>query len=94
MIERAQAVAARIPDCMVANSAMFSILTADLLTTEQVSQIIGVTKWTLASWREQRQGPPFLRRTRGTIRYSRAALESWLRAQRNYLRKGIEKGKG
>jgi predicted DNA-binding transcriptional regulator AlpA len=59
---------------------MVSVLTAEMLTTQQVADILGVTRWTLAYWRAQRTGPPFMLITRGCVRYQRAALETWLRA--------------
>ena len=64
------------PDSAIPNSAVVSILTAKYLTTQQVADVLGVTKWTLAYWRAQRQGPPFVMLTGATIRYSQTALES------------------
>lgn len=74
---------------MIPNSEIVSVLTAELLTTQQVAGILGLTKWTLAYWRTQRQGPPFMLISRGCIRYSRTELESWLKARVHSEGKGI-----
>jgi predicted DNA-binding transcriptional regulator AlpA len=68
-------------DSAIPHSAVVSVLTAELLTTHQVAAILGCTRWTLNYWRKQRQGPPFVMLTRGTIRYPRASFESWLKAR-------------
>ncbi len=72
---------ATMPDSAIANLDIVSILTAELLTTQQAADIVGLTKWTLAYWRAQRLGPPFMLISRRCIRYSRAQLESWLKAR-------------
>lgn len=64
----------------ILNSEAICILTSELLTTAQVAALFGVTKWTLNYWRVTKHGPPFLLISRGCIRYSRAALEAWLKA--------------
>lgn len=71
--------AAVMPNPATLNSAVVSVLTAEYLSTQQVADILGVSKWTLAFYRAQRQGPPFVLFARGCIRYSRLALESWLK---------------
>lgn len=70
----------RKPDFLeIPNSEAVSLLTEEFLTTTQVAALLDVTRWTLNYWRMQRQGPPFVMLTRGTIRYPRQGLESYLR---------------
>jgi hypothetical protein len=45
-----------------------------LLTPEQVAKALSVTERTLERWRLTGEGPPFVRLTRSTVRYSQAAL--------------------
>jgi len=52
-----------------------------LLTAEDVSEIIGLSVETLAQWRSQRKGIPFLKLSRNVIRYQQGDLDAWL-AQR------------
>jgi predicted DNA-binding transcriptional regulator AlpA len=62
----------------IPNPEAVSLLTAEFLTPTQVAALLGVTRWTLNYWRMQRQGPDFVMLTRGTIRYPRQALQSYL----------------
>lgn len=52
-----------------------------LLTTEQAAEFLGLQPCTLADWRWQRKGPPWIPLSRGCVRYDQAALEDWLRAK-------------
>ncbi|MEM7442003.1 MAG: helix-turn-helix domain-containing protein [Pseudomonadota bacterium] len=47
-----------------------------MLMPEQAAMETGVAKQTLADWRHQQKGPPFVRIGR-SIRYRKAALEQW-----------------
>ena len=53
-------------------------MTMTLLTTEQAAELLGLKACTLADWRWQRKGPPWIPLTRGCVRYDQAALEKWL----------------
>ena len=48
------------------------------LTTEQVAEMLNLSPCTLADWRWQRKGPPWIPVTRGCVRYDQAALEAWI----------------
>ena len=49
-----------------------------LLTAEDVSRITGLSVETLAQWRSQRRGIPFMKLSRNVVRYSQAELDRWL----------------
>ena len=48
------------------------------LNTDQVAELLGLRPSTLADWRWQRKGPPWIQVSRGCVRYDQAALEDWL----------------
>jgi excisionase family DNA binding protein len=49
-----------------------------LLTTEDVAAITGLSVETLAQWRSQRRGIPFLKLSRNVVRYRQSDLDAWL----------------
>ena len=49
-----------------------------LLTAEDVAQITGLSVETLAQWRSQRKGIPFLKLSRNVVRYRQSDLDEWL----------------
>lgn len=49
-----------------------------LLTVEDVAAITGLSVETLAQWRSQRRGIPFVKLSRNVVRYRQADLEAWL----------------
>jgi predicted DNA-binding transcriptional regulator AlpA len=49
-----------------------------LLRQDAASALIGVSPRTMERWRNERSGPPFVRLSARAIRYSRAALCTWL----------------
>jgi len=49
-----------------------------LLTAENVAEITGLSVETLAQWRSQRRGIPFLKISRNVVRYRSSDLDSWL----------------
>ena len=53
-------------------------LSARLLTAEDVAAITGLSTETLAQWRSQRRGIPFLKLSRNVVRYRQADLDAWL----------------
>ena len=52
-----------------------------LLSAEDVASITGLSVETLAQWRSQRKGIPFLKLSRNVVRYRQGDLDAWL-AQR------------
>jgi predicted DNA-binding transcriptional regulator AlpA len=53
-------------------------LSAQLLKVEDVAQITGLSIETLAQWRSQRRGIPFVKISRNCVRYRQADLDRWL----------------
>jgi predicted DNA-binding transcriptional regulator AlpA len=51
---------------------------AALLSTEDVARITGLSVETLAQWRSQRKGIPFLKLSRNVVRYRQGDLDAWL----------------
>lgn len=49
-----------------------------LLTAEDVAEITGLSTETLAQWRSQRRGIPFLKISRNFVRYRQRDLDLWL----------------
>lgn len=49
-----------------------------LLTAENVAEITGLSVETLAQWRSQRRGIPFVKISRNVVRYRLTDLDSWL----------------
>ena len=49
-----------------------------LLTPANVAQITGLSVETLAQWRSQRQGIPFIKISRNVVRYRQSDLDAWL----------------
>ena len=52
--------------------------TAALLTPEDVARIAALSVETLAQWRSQRRGIPYVKISRNCIRYRTSDLEVWL----------------
>jgi hypothetical protein len=49
-----------------------------LLTAEDVALVTGLSVETLAQWRSQKRGIPFIKISRNCVRYRQADLDSWL----------------
>ena len=49
-----------------------------LLRAEDVGEITGLSVETLAQWRSQRRGIPFVKLSRNCVRYRRQDLDRWL----------------
>lgn len=49
-----------------------------LLRVEQVAEITGLSVETLAQWRSQRKGVPFIKLSRNCVRYRGEDLDRWL----------------
>jgi predicted DNA-binding transcriptional regulator AlpA len=52
--------------------------TGRLLRAEDVAGITGLSVETLAQWRSQRKGIPFIKLSRNCVRYRQADLDRWL----------------
>jgi hypothetical protein len=55
-----------------------SIAMARLLTAEDIAAVTGLSVETLAQWRSQRRGIPFIKISRNCVRYRQCDLDSWL----------------
>lgn len=49
-----------------------------LLTAKQAAELLGLPEATLAQWRSQRRGPPYIKLELRLVRYRRADLEEWI----------------
>ena len=56
-------------------------VSSPLLSAADVASITGLSVETLAQWRSQRKGIPFLKLSRNVVRYAQHDLDAWL-AQR------------
>lgn len=61
------------------NPATVSVFLSEMLTTEQASELLGVSKRVLAVWRTVQVGPPFMTLKRGAIGYPPEGVKSFLR---------------
>jgi predicted DNA-binding transcriptional regulator AlpA len=52
--------------------------TGRLLRAEDVAGITGLSTETLAQWRSQRRGIPFVKISRNCVRYRQSDLDRWL----------------
>lgn len=59
---------------------MAGTLTEPLLSTGEVSRLLGVPVATLYQWRYRHEGPPSYR-VGGRVRYARFEVEAWLQDQ-------------
>jgi predicted DNA-binding transcriptional regulator AlpA len=55
-----------------------------LLLAEEVAEITRLSVETLAQWRSQRRGFPYIKMSRNCVRYRQSDLDSWL-AERTVL---------
>ena len=51
-----------------------------LLTPKQAAEFLGIPSGTLAQWRSERRGPPYIKLEDRLVRYRRADLEEYLAA--------------
>ncbi|MGH9406624.1 MAG: helix-turn-helix transcriptional regulator [Terriglobia bacterium] len=54
---------------------------AHLLTPDEVAEVTGLSTETLAQWRSQRRGIPFLKISRNCVRYRQDDLQQWLQSR-------------
>ncbi len=52
----------------------------DLMKDAEAAHMLLMSPKTLANKRSRREGPPYVRLSGGAIRYSRAAVLAWIRA--------------
>jgi predicted DNA-binding transcriptional regulator AlpA len=50
----------------------------ELLKAEDVTKVTGLSPETLAQWRSQKRGIPFIKISRNCVRYRQSDLDSWL----------------
>ena len=55
-----------------------SVEAEHLLTAVDVARITGLSTETLAQWRSQRRGIPFIKLSRNVVRYRHGDLDEWL----------------
>ncbi len=58
------------------------LLTADNVPTHVVAVLLNVDRLTLARWRQEQTGPPFVRLKRGVVAYPREAFQRYLKFAR------------
>ena len=51
---------------------------ARLLTAEDVASLTGLSVETLAQWRSQKRGIPYVKISRNCVRYRQSDLDGWL----------------
>jgi predicted DNA-binding transcriptional regulator AlpA len=49
-----------------------------LLSADEVAAVTGLSTETLAQWRSQKRGIPFIKISRNCVRYRQSDLDSWL----------------
>ena len=49
---------------------------SDILTQDDLCELLQVSKHTIASWRKDKKGPPYFKA--GGIRYRRSDIEKWI----------------
>ena len=53
-------------------------LSAKLLTPVEVAEITGLSRETLAQWRSQKRGIPYVKISRNCVRYRQIDLDQWV----------------
>jgi predicted DNA-binding transcriptional regulator AlpA len=55
-----------------------AMVSSRLLAAEDVAQITGLSTETLAQWRSQKKGIPYVKISRNCVRYRQSDLDAWL----------------
>jgi predicted DNA-binding transcriptional regulator AlpA len=55
-----------------------SAVSSKLLTANEVAEQTGLSVETLAQWRSQQRGVPYIKLSRNCVRYRQSDLDSWL----------------
>jgi len=63
---------------MVTPAKLASGASSNLLTPEEVAEQIGLSVETLAQWRSQKKGIPFVKVSRNCVRYRKSDLDDWI----------------
>ena len=69
---------------------------SDLLTTEDVAELLQLSPYSLMVWRSRGQGPAYVKVGR-LVRYKRADVEAWIHARRSqggHVREGMPRSQG
>jgi len=53
-----------------------------LLTPQETADYLGLPEHTIAKWRSERKGPPYLKLEGRLVRYAASDLDRWLDEQR------------
>ena len=61
---------------------ILSLLTKENLPIYMVATLLNVDRMTLAKWREEQVGPPFVKLRRGVVVYPREAFQRYLKLTR------------
>ncbi len=70
----------RARQCPADGNAASSIAIPKLLTAVQVAEITGLSVETLAQWRSQKRGIPYVKVSRNCVRYRQMDLDQWVGA--------------
>jgi excisionase family DNA binding protein len=54
------------------------VVPSRLLSTEEVAEQTGLSVETLAQWRSQKKGMPYVKISRNCVRYRQSDLDGWL----------------
>jgi excisionase family DNA binding protein len=54
------------------------VASSRLLSTEEVAEQTGLSVETLAQWRSQKKGMPYIKISRNCVRYRQSDLDGWL----------------
>lgn len=65
------------------------MLDQELLTSQEAAQLLRVCEETLSKWRRTGHGPSFSRLGHRTVRYDRASVSEWLRAQSSSRKEAV-----
>jgi len=55
-----------------------SVASSTILTATEVAEQTGLSVETLAQWRSQGKGPPYVKISRNCVRYRQSDLDGWL----------------
>ena len=75
------ATAAKLVKLGIVEQASRMVNVLPLLSAEDVARITGLSVETLAQWRSQRRGIPFVKMSRNCVRYRQQDLDAWLEAR-------------
>ena len=56
-------------------------MSAVLLKIAELVEALQVSDWTLANWRREGYGPPYIRLRNNSVRYPADALQKWIKSR-------------